>query len=140
PESRSPACSVPCAAICEWAARRQSPKLSARRRSCGGVQLLRIRRHREHDCENRAAAVGPIGRGDGSVHRLDETARNREAKPGARPHLIGLLHAVELVEYLFEIGRRNAFALIQHLKNGGSAVPPTLYTHSRAAGSIFRSI
>ena len=45
---------------------------------------------------------------DRAVHGLDEAAGDREPKPGAGAHVVALLDAVELVEDVLEIVRRNA--------------------------------
>ena len=43
--------------------------------------------------------------------------RDREAEPGAGAHVIGLLHAVELVEDAFQVALRNAVALVEDLQD-----------------------
>ena len=51
---------------------------------------------------------------DGAVHRLDEAARDGEPEAGAGADLVGLLRAVELVEDVLEIVRRNAASFVEH--------------------------
>ena len=82
------------------------------RRSCGGVQSLRLACDRQSDGKDRAAAVGAVGGDNGSVHRFDKAARDRKSKSGAGSDLIRLWHAIELIKNMFEIVLRDAFTFI----------------------------
>ena len=81
--------------------------------------VCRCARDRQADREHGAGAVGAIGGRDRAVHGLDEAARDREPKPGARAHLVAFLRPVELVEDVLEIAGRNAAALVDDLQANG---------------------
>ena len=87
-----------------------------RRAHAAASSFCGVARDRQRDREHGAAAVGAVAGDDGAVHGLDEAARNGKPEAGAGPHLIGLLHAIELIENVLEVGRRNAFALVEDLQ------------------------
>ena len=75
---------------------------------------------------DRAGAVGPVGRGDRAVHGVDETARDRQPEAGSGAHPVALLRPVELVEDMLQVAGRDAVALIEYLQVDGLALAPRL--------------
>ena len=61
-------------------------------------------------------------------------------KPGSRPHLVALLHPVELVEDVLELGGRNAVALVHDLQADRIHLAPAADADRRPGGRIFRGI
>ena len=80
-----------------------------------------------------AAAIVP-------PHGLHEAARDGQAEPRAGPHLVALLHPVELVEDALQVVRRNALALVQHLQAHGVLVAPALDAHRRLRARILGGV
>ena len=50
------------------------------------------------------------------MHRLDEASADGEAEAGSGAAAVGAADAVELVEDVLQVGRRNAWALIDNLQ------------------------
>src|SRR5215510_8006804 len=80
---------------------------------------------RQCDREHCAVPVSAVGRGYGAVHGLDEAARDCQTQTGAGPHLIALLHSVELVEDALEVACGDAGSLVQDLEVDDSSFMPT---------------
>src|SRR6185437_12974383 len=121
---RSPGRSGPCAIACEWGVRRRPPGLSVARRSCGGIQVVGLRRNRQGDGEDGAWPVAAVGGQNGAPHRFDEAARDGEAEAGAGADLVSLAGAVELVENALPVLGRNAVALVDDLEDFDVPVAP----------------
>src|ERR1700680_1438238 len=115
PELRSLACSGPFEATCEWAARHQSQGLWVGQHSCGGVQLLDLRRDRKCDPKPRPRSIRAVRRRNGSLHGFHEAAGNRETQSGSRPYAVGLPRPIELVKDMLQVAGRNAVTLVQDL-------------------------
>ena len=56
------------------------------------------------------------------------------------PHRIRLVDAIELVEYLLELARRNASAFIEDLQANGIVLAPFADPDGRSDGGVFRRI
>ncbi len=77
---------------------------------------------------------------DRAVQGLDEAARDGQAQPGARAHLVALLHAVELVEDALEVAGGNAVAFVQDLQPDAVAVAPALNADGRIRRRILGGV
>ena len=62
-------------------------------------------RDRQPDRKYRSCSIAAVRRSNRPVHGFHEAARNRKPKSGARPHLIALLRAVELVKDVLQFRR-----------------------------------
>ncbi len=104
------------------------------------IQLMVLHRDRQPDGEDRARPVGPVRRGDSALERLDEPARDREPEAGAGTHLIAFLDAIELVEDMFQIIRRNADALVHDAQADRRRFAPAVDMNNGSRRRVFGGV
>src|SRR6185312_4128494 len=103
-------------------------------------QRLPLAGDRQADGKHRARSVQAIGGNDGTVHGLDESARDGEPEAGACAHLVDFLGAVELVEDVLKVAGRNAATFVDDPQGHGTCASPSLNADCRVGGSVFRGV
>src|SRR6185437_15044198 len=101
---------------------------------------LRLDEHRQRHGERSARAVRAVACGNGAVHRLDETATDRETQPGAGTPPVRTADAIELVEHTLQVGGRNTRTLVQHLHHDMPAILPRLEGDQRFGRRILAGV
>src|SRR3954454_3694724 len=95
---------------------------------------------RQSDPDNRAGAVALIVSRNAAAMRLDEAAADRQAKTGAGATAVLRLHAVELIEYPFAVGRRYSRSFVGYLDHDCLALAAGVQCDEAPGWRVFRGI